>query len=74
MIICVCNNLNEAIIDTAMARGATTPKAVFKACGSKAECGVCLSFLKAHCDTFLRGKGNSSQVPDATKSTNPDPV
>lgn len=46
MIICVCNNINEAKIRQAVDEGATTCRAVFDHNDTRLQCGKCVADIR----------------------------
>lgn len=47
MIVCVCNNLNNAKVESAISAGAQTADAVYAFCGVKRNCGRCQQTIEA---------------------------
>ncbi len=47
MIICLCRDVSERQVETAVARGATTVSEVSRACGAGSDCGACQHLLAA---------------------------
>lgn len=47
MIVCVCNNLNNAKVESAIAAGARTADQVYAYCGVKRNCGRCQETIEA---------------------------
>jgi len=47
MYVCNCNGVRERDADNAIAAGASTPRAVLRACGVDPQCGRCLPELAA---------------------------
>jgi bacterioferritin-associated ferredoxin len=47
MIVCVCNNLNDARIRNAIAHGARTADDVYARCGVERNCGQCQETIEA---------------------------
>jgi len=47
MIICLCRDVSEREVETAVARGATTVSEVSRACGAGSDCGACHHLLAA---------------------------
>jgi bacterioferritin-associated ferredoxin len=45
--ICLCNGLTDTQIAAAVAAGADRPKAVYAACGGRAQCGGCTRTILA---------------------------
>jgi len=45
--ICLCNGLTDTQIATVVAAGADRPKAVYAACGCRAQCGGCTRTILA---------------------------
>ncbi len=75
MIVCICNNLNEKAIDAAINGGANRPCAVFRACGTSAECGACVPHIIRRFSRPDAAEGKQENTADsATKSAKPEPV
>lgn len=75
MIVCICNNLNEKAIDAAISGGANRPCAVFRACGTRAECGVCVPhIIKRFPQSDTAGAVQKDSPDSATKSAKPELV
>ncbi|MBX6372876.1 MAG: (2Fe-2S)-binding protein [Acetobacteraceae bacterium] len=47
MYICLCNGLTDTQVAAAVAAGARRPKAVYEACGGRAQCGGCTRTILA---------------------------
>ncbi len=45
MIICLCRDVSERQVETAVARGATTVSEVSRTCGAGSDCGACQHLL-----------------------------
>ena len=50
MYVCNCNGLREKDVNRAINSGASTPKAVFSHCDSKAQCAKCVCEIREMID------------------------
>ncbi|GAA0538724.1 (2Fe-2S)-binding protein [Rhizomicrobium palustre] len=52
MIICVCNNLNNAKVESAIEAGARSADEVYAHCGVKRNCGRCQETIQQMVETL----------------------
>ena len=57
MIVCICNNINDAKIVEAHKAGARKAKQVFQHCGTRPNCGKCVCPMQDKLNTLTNEIG-----------------
>ncbi len=64
MIVCVCNNINEADVRRAVRAGAPDAEGVYAVHGCTMNCGCCLATI----EDMLTEERSAAPAPNAAKS------